>query len=196
MWFRRRKFIVNAGLQMKITFIFVIIALAGSIAAATAFNYLALKRLETLMWSTHISLKDTGEIIRPLFIYINIFDFLFVSVLLVVASIWMMRKTTGPLFRMSKDITKAADGDLSVTLALRQKDEVQETAGELNSMITSMRDRYRSINEKQLHVSRSIEELKKEMYKPEIVIRICDSALDSIGAFEKELKSFEIDKPV
>ncbi len=195
MMFRRRKFIVNAGLQMKITFIFVIIALAGSIAAAVAFNYFAMKELETLMWSTHISLKDTGEIIRPLFIYVNIFDFLFVSVLLGIASVWMMKKTTGPLFRMSKDIMKAADGDLSVILALRQKDEFQETAGELNSMITSMRDRYRSINEKQLHVSRSLEELKKEMYKPEVVIRTCNSALESIGAFEEELKNFEIDKP-
>ena len=192
MMFRRRKFIVNAGLQMKITFIFVIIALAGSIAAAVAFNYFAMKELETLMWSTHISLKDTGEIIRPLFIYVNIFDFLFVSVLLGIALVWMMKKTTGPLFRMSKDITKVADGDLSVILALRQKDEFQDTANELNNMITSMRDRYKNIDEKHSDVSQSIETLKKEMENPEILVKNCDSAIKSVEDLEKELKSFEI----
>ncbi len=177
---------------MKITLLFAVIALAGSIAAAIAFNYFAMKKLEVLMWSTHINLKDTGEIIRPLFIYVNIFDFLFVTVLLIVASMWMMKKTTGPLFRMSKDISKVADGDLSVMLALRQKDEFQDTANELNSMITSIRDRYKNINEKHSDVSQSIETLKKEMENPEIVVKNCDAAMKSIEELEGKLKSFEI----
>jgi methyl-accepting chemotaxis protein len=144
------------------------------------------------MWSTHINIKDTGEIIKPLFIYVNIFDFLFVAILLIVASMWMMKKTTGPLFRMSKDITKVADGDLSVILTLRQKDEFQDTAQELNTMITSMRDRYKNIDEKHSDVSQSIETLKKEMENPEIVVKNCDSAIKSVEDLEKELKSFEI----
>lgn len=192
MLFRRRKFIVNAGLQIKITLLFASIALAGSIAAAIAFNYFAMKKLEALMWSTHINIKDTGEIIKPLFIYVNIFDFLFVAILLIVASMWMMKKTAGPLFRMSRDITKVADGDLSVILTLRQKDEFQDTAQELNTMITSMRDRYKNIDEKHSDVSQSIETLKKEMENPEIVVKNCDSAIKSVEDLEKELKSFEI----
>ena len=196
MIFRRRKYLVNTGLQMKITLSFLAVSLFGSVAATIAFNYLAMKKLETVMWSTHINVKDTGEIIRPLFLYVNIIDFLFVFVLLTFAVLWMMRKTKGPLIRMSKDLMKVADGDLSVILALRRKDEFQDTAYELNCMISSMRDRFKKISKKHSYVSESITGLKYEINDPENVIKICDSALENIKDIEEELMSFEIGRNV
>jgi methyl-accepting chemotaxis protein len=189
MKFRRRKFLINAGLQMKITMLFIIVSLVGSIAATVAFNYYAMKDLEAVMWSTHISVKDTGEIIRPLFLYVNIIDFLFVFIMLVIAVVWMMKKTTGPLFRMSKDITKVADGDLSVVLALRQKDEFQDTAYELDNMITGMRDRFRAIKEKYYSVSGSLKGLKST----DASGKACEAVLRDIDNLKEEIKNFEID---
>ncbi len=189
---RRRKFVVNAGLQMKITLLFVIVSLAGSVASTAIFNYLALKELETLMWSTHISLKDTGELTRPLFVYINCINFIFVFILLGIASIWMKRKTAGPLFRMSKDITKAKEGDLTVRLELRRKDEFQDTASELNSMIAGMRERFQLLNEKHVIISRSIAELNNEINDPQKAKKSFRTAFSNIGDFQEEMKKLEI----
>ena len=196
MIFRRRRYLVNTGLQMKITLSFIAVSLFGSVAATIAFNYLAMKKLETVMWSTHINIKDTGEIIRPLFLYVNIIDFLFIFVLLTFAVLWMMRIIKGPLIRMSKDITKVANGDLSVILALRMKDEFQDTAHELNCMISSMRDRFKIISKKHSYVSKSITELEYKINNPENVIKICDSVLVNIEGIEKELMRFDIGKNV
>ena len=194
MRFRRKKIIITAGIQMKITLIFVFIALIGSVAATFAFNYFAMKELESIIWSTHIAVKDTGEIIGPLFIYINIIDFLFVFTLLAIASVWMIKKTTGPLFRMSKDIMKAANGDLSVEVALRQKDEFKETAAELNSMIINIRDRFKTVKEKHLEVSESLEELKRAAGNPDIAGSNYNKVLRNIKEFEEEIGFFQIKK--
>ncbi len=77
MKFIRRRYIVDAGLQMKFIISFVLVSLLGSVAAVVAFNFFALRKMETLMLSTHISAKTTGELIGPLFVYVNIISFLF-----------------------------------------------------------------------------------------------------------------------
>ncbi len=192
MIFRRYKFIVNARLQMKITLVFVIVSLAGSVAATAVFNYFALKELEKIMWSTHISLKDTGEIIGPLYVYINVIDFLFVFILLIIASMWITKKTSGPLFRMSKDIMKVANGDLSVMLKLRSKDEFRDTASELNRMIAGMRDRFKSLNEKHVNVSQSIAKLNNEINAPQKMKTSISAVFSNIRDLQEELKKLEI----
>ena len=184
MKFRRRTYITNAGLQTKVTLVFVAISLLGSIVSTFAFNFFALKKFETLMWSTHISVKDTGELIRPLFIYINVANFIFVSLMLVVGIVWMMKKKSGPIFRMNKDIRMIADGDLSVNITLRQKDEFQDTAAELNDMAANIRDRFGLIIDKYADISSSLQELKSgEGYDP---------VLKNIGELEAGISRFRV----
>ena len=193
MKFRRRRFIVNTGLQLKITLVFVVVSLLGSIAAVLAFNFLAMRELEKLMWSTHIRVRDTGEILGPLFVYVNIFDFLFILLMLIIAGIWMMKKTRGPIFRITKDVMKVAAGDLSKDIVLRKKDEFQDVADEVNSMIGVLREKFKALNEQHRHVSESIDELKKGHNVPESAARSCASVLENINRLEAELKDFKVD---
>ncbi len=191
MLFRRRKYLVNAGLQMKITLSFLAASLIGCIAATAVFNHYAMKKLETLMWSTHINIKDTGEIIRSLFLYVNIVDIAFVFIMFLIAVAWMMKKTKGPLIRMSKDLMKVAEGDLSITMALRQKDEFQDTAQELNAMITTMRNGFKSIDEQHIVVSDSLEDLKGKS-ESESIKKNCALILEKIKDLEGELNNFQL----
>ncbi len=191
MKFRRRRYIINAGLQMKFIISFMLVSLLGSIAAVAAFNFFALRKLETLMWSTHISAKTTGELIGPLSVYVNIISFLFVSVLLIIIVIWMIRKVSGPLYRMSKDIMRVADGDLSTSIILRQKDELKDVAHELNIMIKSIREKFNIISEKYTGISRSIGRLKKEISNTES-IKDYNSILKDIEGLETEMNSFKL----
>ena len=138
MKFRRRRYIVDTELQLKLSLAFALAALTASVAAAIAFNYFTLKKMEAVMWSTHRAVKTTGEIVGPVFVYTNVINFLAVCVLLVAAVMWMMKRTSGPILRMSRDLGKVAGGDFSAGITLRQKDEFQDTADELNVMIKSM----------------------------------------------------------
>jgi methyl-accepting chemotaxis protein len=192
MKFRRRRYIVNAGLQMKFTLLFVLVSLLSSIVAIAAFNFLALRKLEAIMWSTHISLKTTGELINPIFMYVNITNFLFVTIMLIITGIWMIRKTSGPLYRISKDIIKVANGDLSTSITIRQKDEFKDIASELNIMIKSIRDRFEIISEKYMSISKSIGEFKEKSNNTEALIKDYNSILKNIEGLETEMNSFKL----
>lgn len=194
MKFRRRKYIVNTRLQMRYTLSFVLVSLLGSIVAVVAFNFFALRKFDSLMWSTHINVKTTGEIIRPLFIYVNVMDFLFVSILLFITGIWMIRKISGPLYRMSKDVRRAAGGDLSTTMAIRSKDELKDIAHELKLIIDGFKERFTIIHEKYAGISKSIEESKYQIRNLEITTKNCISILENINTLEKEMHIFKLRK--
>ncbi len=192
MKFRRRRYITNTALQIRVTFLFVFVSLLGSIAAAAAFNFFALKELEAFRWSTHLNAKTTDEIIGHLFLYVSIADFLFVSMLIIISGIWMIRKISGPLYRMSNDIRRVADGDLSSNIALRQGDEFKDTALELNNMVKSIRDRFNAINNKFQNISKVITEFKYKSRDTSTSIENYNSVLRDIENLESELNTFTI----
>jgi methyl-accepting chemotaxis protein len=171
---------------MKVTLVFVSISMLGSMISTFAFNFFALRKFEMLMWSTHISVEDTGEIIRPLFIYINVANFLFVSIMLMIVIIWMMKINSGPIYRMNRDIKQIADGDLSVNITLRQKDEFQDIAAELNEMAGNIRDRFGLIIDKYEDISCSLPELKNGAEGG------YDPLLRNIGELEAEISKFKV----
>ena len=165
MIFKRRKYIVDKRFQGKFILFFVIISSISSIIATVVFNHIALKRLESIMWSAHISVKTTDEVIGSLFIYVNIIAFLVVSFLLILTGIWMVRKTSGFLYVISKNIMRVANGDLSVSIDLRQKDEFNDVVSSLNDMIKKLRERFFNIKQQYGEISAYIRDIEKTYAK-------------------------------
>ena len=165
MIFKRRKYIVDKRFQGKFILFFVIISSISSIIATVVFNHIALKRLESIMWSAHISVKTTDEVIGSLFIYVNIIAFLVVSFLLILTGIWMVRKTSDFLHVISKNIMRVANGDLSVSIDLGQKDEFNDVVSSLNDMIKKLRERFFNIKQQYGEISAYIRDIEKTYAK-------------------------------
>ena len=165
MIFKRRKYIVDKRFQGKFILFFVIISSFISIVATVVFNHIALKRLESIIWSAHISVKTTDEVIGSLFIYVNIIAFLVVSLLLILTGIWMVRKTSGFLYVLSKNIMRVANGDLSVSIGLRQKDEFNDVVSSLNDMIKKLRERFSDIKQRYGEISTYIRDIERTYAK-------------------------------
>jgi len=165
MIFKRRKYIVDKRFQGKFILFFVIISSFISIVATVVFNHIALKRLESIIWSAHISVKTTDEVIGSLFIYVNIIAFLVVSLLLILTGIWMVRKTSGFLYVISKNIMRVANGDLSVSIDLRQKDEFNDVVSSLNDMIKKLRERFSDIKQRYGEISTYIRDIERTYAK-------------------------------
>ena len=156
---KRRRYINNPGYQMKIVISFVLITFVANIVSITVFNYFALRKLEDIMWSTHISAHTTGDIINSLFIYVNIANFFFITVTLAFMGRWMIKKTAGPLNRMSWYVRNMTEGDLISRIELRKSDEFQDVASEIDIMRESLRGEYKSISNAYDDVSRLIGKL-------------------------------------
>jgi len=183
---------INSGLQMRYSFLFIIAALLGNICAVGAFNMLSLKKLEAARWSTHLNVESTGELLYPVFLYVNIGAFLFITLLFIIAGIWMLRKTTGPLIRMSKDISRVTEGDLSSQIVLRQKDEFKDVADELNIMTESLRGRFIHIKDKYESISRSVAMLEKDHGDRDAASSTYSSILKNIEGLEEEINKFRL----
>jgi methyl-accepting chemotaxis protein len=156
---RRRQYINDAGYQMKIVIVFVMITLLVNIISIGVFNYIALQQMEDVIWSSHINIKTTGEIMNSLFIYVNMINVCFITCMLVLMGYWMIRKTAAPLMSMSADIHNMTGGDLMSAIALRKKDEFQDVAVEIDTMRESMRGRIERISAQHNEVSASIKKL-------------------------------------
>jgi methyl-accepting chemotaxis protein len=180
----RKQFIVNTGMQLKFTLVFVCIALAGCLFSVTIFNYLSIQKIESLLWSTHFSLQSTSEIIRPFFIFTNIVGFLFVALLLSLTGFWMLRKTEGPLLRISKDLMEMTDGNLSKKIMLRQKDEFRDIAVELNTMTGALRDRLVILRNKHGEILVQSEKINDLSDKD-----TADALLKNIGELRQEIQA-------
>jgi methyl-accepting chemotaxis protein len=192
MKFRRRKYLINAGMQIRYSILFVIIAVLGNICAVAVFNILASKKLDSVIWSTHISVASTDQLIGPLFIYVNAATFAFITILLILSGIWMIRNSSGPLFRMSKDINKIAEGDLSTNISLREKDEFQDVAIDLNQMTEKLREDFSLTKENCLNISKSLGTLKTLLAAGKISEGNYDNVLENINDLKSGLNRFQL----
>ncbi len=188
---RRRQYIIDKKLQMRYTLFFILISLIGNVLAVAVFNMLAMKQLDTVLWSTHISISSTDELIRPIFFSVNIINFLFVTLLLILTGVLMLKKTSGPLFRMSRDIRKITSGDLSARIELREKDDFQDVADALNSMTENLGKKFLYLKEKFEGVSGAVKMLEKGDETRDAAIKKYDAVLQHIEEVEKEINRFE-----
>lgn len=189
---KRRTYIIDTRLQMRFAFYFIVISLLGNIAALTVFNALSLRQLDTLVWSTHISAASTEQLITPIFMYVNVVNFFFVTIMLILAGILMVKKTSGPLYRMSKDIMQVSKGDLSSRIVLRHKDDFRDVALALNRMIEKTGERFADIKETYTGISVLVEILKHGTGNRQDAIRSYNSLLERIEEVEKKIDAFEV----
>jgi len=188
---KRRRYIIDTRLQIRYALLFVLISLISNMVAVAVFNVLALKQLDALMWSTHISINSTDELVRPVFMFVNAANFLVVAVLLLMTGFLMIKKTTGPLIRMSRDIRKVTDGDLTATVVLREKDDFKDVAGELNSMTGQLRERFSNLKEHYEEISGPVQLLGETAVSGADTVKTCDAILKGIEGMEAELGRME-----
>jgi methyl-accepting chemotaxis protein len=186
MKFRRHRYLIDAVFQSKVILTFIAVSFLGSLVAVTLFNYITLKKLDVLMQSSHISVQSTGEIISPVFVQVSIVAFVFVAALMIITAMMIIRRVAKPLYNMSVDIKNAAHGDLTVEPSLKQKGEFRDTAVDLDLMLKSIRQKFKSINMKYMNISRSIESLCTEDTE-KITL---DKLLADIEVFKAELNTF------
>jgi len=158
--YRRRRYIVSPGFQWRFVLGFVLVALTGSAVATALFNLFALRRLEVLRWSAFVPVQSTGEVLKPVFIYVNLFSLLFVAVLLVITGALMMRKVSGPIYRIAEELKMIGEGNLSSEIILRKRDEFRDVAIALNEMLEKLRVRFSELKERYEEISQQLLELE------------------------------------
>ena len=133
--FVRKHYIIRPMLQIK--YLLTVVGVIAFTAMATYFAFWS-----SLMHSAGLEQLSAGDMMALERAYqIN---FIWV-VLIIVASFGIMsvivfHRLVGPIYVIQKALKHIAEGDLSQDISLRKKDELKDTAGELQNMIENIRD--------------------------------------------------------
>lgn len=185
---KRKLYITDKGYQWRAVLSIIAICAAGLFINLVLFNYLAYRELESLQWKGHINAGSTGDVVMPLLIYTGIFS----SALTVLALFFyfrrLMHRTAGPLFRLKKDIERAAQGDLSVTIYLRKADDFKDAARECNRAIESLRNRFSLLKEKFLFIGRTLDILEYAKDREGVSAQKCKLLKEAVESLHREGK--------
>jgi len=195
-FFNRKNYVSKKDFQLRFILIFVLVSLTAGLAATSAFNVLAYRKLENMLYSLHFSAGSTGDIILPELVATGLFMVLFILVTTYVTLRLWLKSISGPLFRIKKDVARMAHGDLSFEIVLRTKDLFKDVAEEFNSVIRQMRRQFSQLKSTAQEVSETLNDLEIQRNDPDSSLRVAvelekraKGLQESLGVFKLESKS-------
>jgi|GEM_PF-1372497 len=187
----RRNFISKKEFQAKFILKFIGMTALLGLAATAVFNVVAGAKLEDLLYSFHMSPRSTGEIILPELVYTTA-----VVLVLVIGSTYVtlrmiIQGISGPLFRIKKDLSRMAKGDLSFQIILRTKDEFKDVATDFNHMASAMRDRFNQVEKDLAGIRQGVIDFDKYQDRGEAGIRQGEKLLSELEGIRRTLDAFK-----
>nr|MBU1327977.1 hypothetical protein [Candidatus Omnitrophota bacterium] len=184
---RRRKYIIEKGLQFRYIGLVFALALIASIVTgwtvfATGWYYLGEKlasvypqgRLIYVLRATNLALVRNLLLISPL---IFILGLLF------------SHRIAGPVYRISKTVGDISKGNLGLRIRLREGDELVDLADMINNLTDNFNKTVISDKDIAIKIEKDLEEIKKLVSSQPCDCAKVESLINSLQQKSKELSS-------
>jgi methyl-accepting chemotaxis protein len=189
--FRRKNYFTKKGFQSRFVLPFLLTSSLANIVTVTLFVFLARNKIDSLLFSMLMPYTSAGAFLAPIAFIASMVAVVAVSLLFLWAARGMYHKIAGPLFEIRADLRKIAGGDLGTRVALRDIDEFKDFAGEINSMVASLSNRFAVLKSRAEDLARAAGALKSSP-KPEESRAACQSMRGAIRALEEQIRSFTL----
>lgn len=143
--YKRRTYYIKNSAQSKFILRFVMLSLLGGAIALGAFNFLAYKKIDAVLYSMRLPSVSPGGLLWHEMLYTNLFVIVFVLIAFAITARGLFNKIHGPLKKMTYDITRISNGDLTTRVSLRQHDEFLDLASDLTQMTAGLNQRLTKI---------------------------------------------------
>ncbi|MDW7646192.1 MAG: methyl-accepting chemotaxis protein [Desulfuromonadales bacterium] len=119
-----------------------VILLCSFLAAAILFFY-ARHETAATFYQAHIKIRRVSDLLIPVIATGSLVSLMSGFLL----ALFLPQKIAGPIYRIEKDLEPLKDGDLTVSIRLRQGDTLQGFSQNLNETVASIRERVEAIKE-------------------------------------------------
>jgi len=160
---KRKIYFIKKDFQSRFILRFVAVSTVWPAASVLLFFYLTNKKLEIIRYSSHIDIKTTSELLMPVTIGALAVSLLIFAGILGYAIHTLVHRLSGPLGQIGRDLSRMAGGDLTSDIILREKDEFQDLAADLEEMRKELRARIARIKEQQAALSAAAAELGRSV---------------------------------
>jgi methyl-accepting chemotaxis protein len=107
------------------------------IFSGVLFYWVANQDLSGTYLSAHLKVENTMQILLPSLIALNVTGL----ILATLASVFFTHRITGPVYRLTRLLREAGQGNLANLAYFRQNDELKELAGAYDAMIVDLNAR-------------------------------------------------------
>ena len=143
--YKRRNYFIDKGAQSRFIIGFVLSSMLGGIIGVACFVYFARQKIDATLYSMRLPEVAVGELlIREMFVTLGVTS-LIVLVLFFLTARKVFKRIDGPLKKMAGVIRRLGQGDLQDEVKLRENDEFQNLAQELDGMVKNMQSSFSSI---------------------------------------------------
>ena len=132
---------IKRDLQLRMLGRIFLLLLVGLVFCSAVFYVFADREVGNTYRLFHVRAKNFLDILLP--VVIGAFCLgLFVSGLV---SLFFPKRIAGPLYRIERELDRIGNGDLSVRLVLRRRDELKSLAEGINRMVGGLRERIEGV---------------------------------------------------
>ena len=185
--FRRRKYLINIGLQFR--YIGIVFALA--LLASLVTGYTVFATGWTLLGGKLASVYPQGRLMY-VFRATNlalIRNLLFVSPFVFILGLLFSHQIAGPVYRIEKSIDEISKGNLALQVKLRKGDELWSLADMINTMTEAMRGSINSNKDAVLKIEKELEEMKRIASAQPFDTKLLENSIANLERSLKDINS-------
>ncbi len=145
--YKRKNYFIKKEFQFKFIIKFCSILLVGIVLSTVLVFLFSQGTLTSSFDNSRLVIRNTGDAIMPTLLITNLITLGIITISAIAVTLFVSHRIAGPMFRFEQDIKKIADGDLSVRIHLRQKDQFEEMAKAFNEMASSLHGKLSKIDQ-------------------------------------------------
>jgi methyl-accepting chemotaxis protein len=150
---RRKQFFIDKKFQSKFVLNVYIIIILSIILLGLLLIYFSSKEIAGSIFKKLVVIKNTKEIILPLFLRVSIIILILAFIIAGVRFILLSHKIAGPMFRFKKILEERGKGDLTLNVKFRKRDELKEVADLFTSAVKSLNKKLKIIKNNSQSIS-------------------------------------------
>lgn len=190
----RRTYFVDKRFQARFIGIYLLLAILSTVLFAVSAYLILNRNLGESLFSAHLALKSTGELLRPTLLLLTFIFLVIMVIATIVITMLVSHRISGPLFAICRYLRKLGDGDLTFEAKLRTHDQTAALAENLNDTVHSLAGKLSLIKETTETLRREIGELKALSHNAsangEDIARLAGSLGENVRVLEEKLSVF------
>ena len=152
---QRRNYYIDKGFQTKFIVKFCLLVAFGSALTVVLIYWLAQHSTTVGIADGRVAVHATAEYLLPLLLQTVFIELVIVSLAAIVMTVLFSHKLAGPLHRLKLMLAKLGEGDFSLSMKLREGDQLQQVATAYNEAIEKVNAKIKKAKE-----SSSLDEVK------------------------------------
>lgn len=156
--YKRRKVFIKPSYQFKFILKFCLILFAGGVISTASVLFFSRGTLTTSFVHGRLIVKTTASAILPTVLLTNAVTLVIVTIIAIVTVLYMSHKIAGPMFRFEKEMGRVKNGDLTVQITLRKKDQFVALSQSFNEMVANLKERALALESEILSAEKQITE--------------------------------------